>query len=690
MLGLAFQSNVNPSVPANIGGLTPVMSLSAMQSQHDAQALGASQARTLDALAAHIRTFWDRAKQAKMEVEQDMLRAVRARRGQYDPDKLAKIRQQGGSEIFMMLTSVKCRQAGALLRDAMMGTGSEKPWTLRPTPLPELPPDRVSEIMGLAASKVYSAQMAGVQMDQTEIRAMLRELKDSAEASLREMSVKMTERMERKMEDQLTEGGFLEALDQFIDDLTTFKTAFVKGPVVRRVQTLKWVTAPGGGYTMQLAPTFQLQWERVDPFNIYPAPYARNIQDGPLIERHKLTRPQLDSLIGVEGYDSNRIRAVLGEWSSGALREWTTVDAGRVSAEGRDATAAMTEPDVVDALQYWGTVQGQMLMEWGMSAPTVTDPTAEYSVEAWMIGSHVIKAVINPDPLKRRPYFANSYERIPGVLWGNSLYDLIADCQDMCNSAARALANNLGISSGPQVAISVDRLAPGEKITQMYPWKIWQTQSDAMGSTSPAISFFQPSSHAAELMGVYERFSLLADEYSGVPKYMTGTEGTPGAGRTASGLSMMIGNATKTIKQVVSSVDVTVLKPLLEMLYTHNMLYAEDTDLKGDVNIVARGALSLMVKEAAQVRRNEFLAATANPVDMQIIGIEGRAEVLRAAAQSLDMNVDKIVPTGAAIRQQQMVAQQQQMVAQQQQPSAPGSGQQLMNGAPTTDNFQPT
>ena len=44
-------------------------------------------------------------------------------------------------------------------------------------------------------------------------------------------------------------------------------------------------------------------------------------------------------------------------------------------------------------------------------------------------------------------------------------------------------------------------------------------------------------------MAVFEKFSQLADEYTGIPRYMAGIEGASGAGRTASGMSMLMGNA---------------------------------------------------------------------------------------------------------------------------------------------------
>jgi hypothetical protein len=184
---------------------------------------------------------------------------------------------------------------------------------------------------------------------------------------------------------------------------------------------------------------------------------------------------------------------------------------------------------------------------------------------------------------------------------------------------------------------------------------------------------------------------------------MSGTEGiTGGAGRTASGLSMMMGNAGKAIKQVVGNIDIGVMKPLVSRLYFYNMRYSDDPELKGDVNIVARGATLLIVKEQAQVRRNEFMnLALNNQTVNQIVGPEGVAALLREVVSTLDMKAGDIVPSRAAIRanqlqQQQMQQQQMQMMSMMEQPQpamAPpggvGNGQQLMNGAPMTDLYQP-
>lgn len=678
-----------PVRPISLGGVMTIQSLGSMQAAQRLEQEKAAQMEqaqpVITSLAGHIQNFWAIAKQAKQSVEMEMLDALRSRRGQYSPQMLADLKAQNSTAIYMMLFSSKCRQAGSLLRDILLGTGSEKPWSIRPTPVPDLPKNVVAQIYTSVEQEVMEAEQMGLLVSIEQIKQRLMDAKKTAEARMIEEARFRAERMEVKMEDQLAEGGFLHALDQFIDDLTTFKAAFIKGPVIRREPKMSW----GENGELQVTPELRLHWERVDPFMIYPAPWAKCTNSAPFIERHRLTREDLTKMLGVNGYSDTAIRQVLDLYGTGGLNNWLTIDADKAHAEGRENLAATLNTGLIDALQYWGSVSGKILREWGMEASQVPDEAKEYQVEAWLIGPYVIKAVLNADPLGRRPYFKHSYEPVPGTFWGNSLYDLIRDCQDMCNAAARALVNNLGISSGPQVAVFVDRLAKGENITSMYPWKIWQMSSDPMGSTAKPIEFFQPSSNAAELMGVYEKFSTMADDYSGIPKYMTGSEGTPGAGRTASGLSMMIGNASKVIKQVIAGIDVNVFHPLLNGLYYYNMRYGQDPDLKGDVCIVPRGALSLMVKETAQVRRNEFLMSTANQFDMQIIGMEGRAEVLRESAKALDMNVDKVVPPLSVLRQRAaMMAMQ--MQAQQQQQGSPGGEQELMNGAPVTDNFSPS
>ena len=671
-------------------GALAAANLAAIEEEERKRAAIAVQAAPpIQGLAAIVRKHWEIARDAKRNtVEPRLIANLRARRGEYDPDKLAEIRQHGGSDVFAMLTSVKCRAAASWLRDVLGASGSEKPWGIAPTPVPELPPDITESIVQKVAMHLQQFEMQGIPVSDEELKMTMLALRDQALNEIREKAREFAERMENKMEDQLIEGGFLNALNQFIDDLVTFPSAIIKGPIVRMKPKLKWVQTPGG-FELKVQDHLCLEWERVSPFDIYPSPDASGIDDGFLIERHRLSRKDLQEMIGVDGYNEDAIRLVLEEYGNGGLRDWLWEDIARADAEGKQSLEIMTNPDeLIDALQYWGCVQGQKLLDAGLDRSQIPDPLKDYYCEIWVIGRYVIKAVLNYDELGRKPYYKASYEEVPGSFWGNAPPDLIKDAQQVVNAAMRALVNNMGISSGPQVWINTNRIPPGEDITELYPWKIWQGTSDPMGgggAGDPPITFFQPDSRAAELIGIIEKFMVFADEWSGIPKYLHGENPGGGAGRTASGLSMMISNAGKSIKQVIANIDNGVLRPLLERLHYWNMKYGDDPDLKGDVQIYVRGANALVAKESAQVRRNEFLQATANPIDMQIVGIEGRAEILREAAKELDMNVDRIVPPRDVLRQKLLT----QMVMQQQAQPQVGSGQELQDGSPTTDNFSP-
>ena len=601
------------------------------------------QSEFLLGLSAHVRTCWDAARNAKKPLEDIMLKSLRQRNGEYDADKLQAIRRQGGSEVYMMLTEVKCRAAESWLRDILMDDGTP-PWDMMSTPLPELSPEHDAEVQEALSERVVGAiQETGM----APSRADLMELREIVEQEYRfkvmQAAQTRVDRMKTKIEDQFAQGGWPDAFNEFITDLVTFPCAFLKGPIVRRQRHLGWTKGPDGMTRVEASERIAPEFERVSPFDIYPEPGVTTINDGYLFERHRLTRSQLSDMIGVPGYDDEALRAVLAQ---GPADSWVvdTHEAAREEEERKFYTE-MRPTDMYDALEYWGRVSGRMLQEWGMTEEEVPDPDREYDANVWIIGRYVVKAVLNYDPLGEKPYTKTSFIKTPGSFWGRGIPEIISDLQNICNAAARALVNNMAIASGPQVEVNLERIPPNEDITQIYPWKIWQVMNDPLGSSAPAVRFNQPNDNANTLMAVYERFSRLADDHSGIPSYIYGDTDVKGAGRTASGLSMLMGSAGKGIRQVVMHIDHDVIYKIVHRQFVYNMRYDEDESIKGDAEIIARGAVNLAVKETVNVRRVEFLQATSNEIDMQIMGVEGRAAILREVAKGLQMPTDEIIPS---------------------------------------------
>ena len=594
-------------------------------------------------LTEHLRACWDVAQQAKKPIEQKMLMAMRQRNGEYEADKLKDIRSQGGSEIFMMITEVKCRAAESWLRDILLDSGTP-PWDLAATPIPDLNPKTTREIQDIFANRVLEivqrTQEAPSMEEMTELKEIVSQeyrFKILQEAQNR------VDRMKIRISDQFAQGGWANSFNDFITDLVTYPSAFIKGPIVRRQRYLGWEQDEAGRTMVKASERIAPEYERVDPFRIYPEPGITNINEGYLFEHHPLTRMDLADLIGVPGYDEDAIRKIL---EIGNGQSWINEDVELIkNEEERKYYSYMRPTEVFDALEFWGKVSGKMLREWGMSEDEVPDEAQEYDANVWLVGDYVIKAVLNYDPLGEKPYAKTSFIKCPGAFWGKGIPEIIEDLQNVCNAAARALVNNMGISSGPQVEVNLERIPPNEDITQMHPWKIWQVTNDPVGSSAPAVRFTQPDDNANTLMGVYDRFSKLADDHSGIPSYVYGDLNVQGAGRTSSGLSMLMGAAGKGIRQVVMHIDSDVIKPVVHRQFVYNMRYDEDESIKGDAEVVAKGAVNLAMKETVNVRRIEFLNATANPIDIEILGKEGRAAILREVAKGLQMPVDEVIPS---------------------------------------------
>lgn len=610
-------------------------------------------------LGAYVRQRWmafrNHKNQGNNMINDRLLRAQRMFEGKYDPEKLAQIKKFGGSEVYSRLVAVKCRGASALLRDVYLGT--ERPWSIDPQPDPPIPPEVQTSIVQLIAAEAGNARQAGQNITQDHIHGRYVQLMHAATQTARRNAQTQADAASDKIDDILESGGFYTALTEFLADLPLFPYAIIKGPVVRMVPKMSWNN--GQPVVQNKA---QMFWERVNPFNFYWTPGVTRVEDAEIIERKRLTRADLNDLIGLPGYDESAVRAALQDYNNG-LRDWLDYpDTEEALNEARE-NPTFNLSHMIDALEYHGNVQGHMLLSQGVDPRLIPDLDRDYAVQTWVVGRHTIKTQLNPSPRRRHPYFITSFEKVPGTVIGHGLPDILEDIQEICNATLRALVNNMGISSGPQVVVNTDRLAPTEDASDLYPWKRWYTSDDGMAGNQPPITFFQPQSNAQELLQIYTAMSSLGDDISAIPRYITGESASGGAGRTSSGLSMLMNNAQKILQTVAANVDTDVLKPLLSALYDLVMLTDTTGMLSGGEQVMVNGVHVSVQKETERQKQLQFLQISANPIDSAIVGQLGRARVLRAVAQGLGLP-DDVVPDDQTIQEQ--VKMQQQMQAQQQ------------------------
>jgi hypothetical protein len=676
----------------------------------DAATPDASQARFIEGLGHAVQERWTAAYNHKQEyIVPRLYDCQRRRLGEYDPQKLNAINQLRGSVAYLKHTGLKCRAAQAWIRDVLM-PGKGQPWGVEPTPIPDMPAEVEDEIVNKVLGMLAEMQAGGgmpmqgqpiqqpgmdpmaaqgappmQQMPPTPEMAnqMAAEMREKVDMARMEDAKRRASRMERKIGDILVEGNFNRALSEFIDDITTFPSAVMKGPALEKAKRLVYGQDGAPMVETEVVP----KYKRVSPWDFYPSPECETVNDGYICERRRITRHELLTLKGVPGYDADRIDMAM-ELNHGGLQSPVDDDA-RADLEDKEVDGASgTEDDRMELVEYWGEAMGQWLIDWGLDPAQVPDPDDDYQICAVMVNGEIVKAMLNPDPLGRRPYYVTSYEKRPGSIWGVAIPELMDAIQDLMNSTFRNLQDNIAFAAGPQVMVDVNALDPREvpNATQVYPRKVWlHTSQNRMGATGGRpIEFYQPGSNANELINVMTKCERLADDHTGIPAYSYGSDAVKGAGETMGGLSMLMNAASKGIRQVIANIGLEVLIPLIEATFHYCMMYVDDPAIRGDSKVHARGALAQVIREQLAVNRNEFMAGVMQDMDVKaLLGPEGLAKVLRPTLNDLELS--DAIPSDEEI-QRRLAAQMIPAMPGQPQPvgavGGPSQGAQPQRGAP--------
>lgn len=616
-----------------------------------------------NALAGYINSSWARNKRARDQMENRLLACLRARRGVYADYEMSEMWSNGaGQAMYLPLAASKMRAAEAALRDLLLPDG-ERPWGLDPSPIPELPPDIEGPIEQKAASLAKQQMMQIVQQqgqvpDIAQVQGMANKIKeqlrDQIRSNVRREAKERAERMEQRIEEDMIRGAYYKSISEYIQHFCTFPTAVLKGPFLSRSKRMKWKR----DMSPDIVSDPQLTWQAVNPFDCYPAPEAESCQDGDFIERIRMSKADLFECIGTPGYNEAAVRNVLAFHASGSLRNWLWSDTERRMLEGN--THDVWIPDyLVDCLHFWGSVEGKVLIEYGISEG-IDDPLAYYEVDAVLIGSEVIRCEINDDPLGRRPYFNASYDAVPGAFWGNAIYELMRDCQAMVNACARALNANLALASGPIMVADMGRMAVGSDPKSLKPLDVIQADSSrSQGATGNPVYFLQAESRSAELLSIIKQFEDKADDLTGIPKYTEGAAQAQGAGATFGGLNMLMQQSAKGFRRAVAHIDRNVIAQTVEATYVYEMMHNTDDTLKGDCTISARGAAAVLIKEHLQQTRSQFLGMVLQSQYLQnMLGPARIAALTRAVTSVLEMDTDDIVPTDQELQSEMQQKQQ--------------------------------
>jgi hypothetical protein len=302
-----------------------------------------------------------------------------------------------------------------------------------------------------------------------------------------------------------------------------------------------------------------------------------------------------------------------------------------------DDTEPYYQENRFEVLEYWGVLDAKFAEKVGLDIPMGMSELDQVQINAWVCGNEVLRCVLNPFTPARIPYQSFPYEVNPYQLWGIGVAENMEDAQLLMNGHVRMAIDNLALAGNLVFDVDEASLVPGQNF-DIFPGKVFRRQS---GVTGTAINGLKFPNTAPENIQMYQISRQLADEETGIPSVMHGQTGVSGTGRTASGLSMLMGSGSLSLKTVIKNIDDYLLKPLGEAYFQWNMQYNEKSpDIVGDLSIKPQGTSAVMQKEVRTQRLTALLQTVANPMLAPFIKLPN---LVRELAIAQDIDPDQLV-----------------------------------------------
>ncbi|HCT53150.1 MAG TPA: hypothetical protein DF712_11895 [Balneola sp.] len=566
----------------------------------------------------------------------------------YSPD--VQFTETEKSRVFIKITKTKTLAAYGQITDVLFAN-NRFPLSIEPTTLPEgvvdsvnfdpqAPEDNVG-IDDLQNPYGFAGDGLGLPAGSTEKTLMdklgpLQEKLDPVQDKLKEgpgatptsvtfsPAMVAAKKMQKKIHDQLEESSATKYLRSTAFEISLFGTGVMKGPFAVDKEYPNW--NDDGEYD----PVFKTvpQISHVSVWNFYPDPDANNMDEAQfVIERHKMSRTQLRSLKRRPYFRSSVIDEVISFGENYTKKYWEDDLSDYAPEHGIDR---------FEVLEYWGMIDVAMLIEQDVDIPKELEDFDELQANAWVCNGKLIRLVLNPFKPSKIPYMAAPYELNPYSFFGVGIAENMDDTQTLMNGFMRMAVDNAVLSGNLLVEVDETNLVPGQDLT-LYPGKVFRRQGGAPGQ---AIFGTKYPNVSQENMMMFDKARVLADESTGFPSFAHGQTGISGIGRTASGISMLMGAAQGSIKSVIKNVDDYLLRPLGEGLFRFNMQFDFDPELKGDLEVKARGTESLMANEVRSQRLMQFLQIASNPALAPFAKFQ---YIITEIAKSMDLDPDKVV-----------------------------------------------
>lgn len=547
--------------------------------------------------------------------------------GNYDAKTMKRLGKR--SRLFINYTAPTTDALAARIKDLLFPT-DEKNWGIQATPVPEMA-EQTEAIVADARQKAKEAEEAQAAPDAAiaagrtpEEAAALKdkanELQSAADQAMEaaalataksEEAGKRAEAMEKEIDDQLTECGYQAVKRDQIDCALKYGTGVTKGPVSGDKVRRGWKADPATGeYKLVVSTGEQPAYRGVDLFNFFPNMNMSKIEDSDVYERHLMTEKMLRELQHLQGFDKDAIRRLLRAKPTMAAPSYLVQlrnIRGEVQASGDffhvfEYNGQISSEDMYDLAAYMLNKDDMSLSLSAKEAIDMIgeiDPLQSLSVCFWFCQGELLKFSIYPYDSGETMYSVFNLRKDEASIFGYGMPSILRDPQAGLNGAVRALMDNAGKSSGPQVIYDKQNLEPDNGMYDLEPWKLWAAKNGIV-KENPPFQLFHPESRQVDLTNIVSLMEHFIDVMSMLPQVLQGNPGDPGTNnvmQTAMGTAILHNSANISFRAIVKNYDDDVTVPDIRRAYDFNMQFSKKPEIKGDYQIDARGSSVLLVRE---------------------------------------------------------------------------------------------
>jgi hypothetical protein len=385
------------------------------------------------------------------------------------------------------------------------------------------------------------------------------------------------------IDDALQKCGYNSELRSLVDESARLGTGIMRGPLPTMRMSRK-ATEDGYIVVEEVVPTSK----NISVWGAYPDPACGDdIHNGQFfIEHDMMVEKQVRDLTLLPGYVPEAIEKVIQEGPSrsnaimGLMPPHLSLD---------------TSAKRFDVWYYYGILSADDVVAMGCECGEI-----EGGVPAvvTMINDTPVKAHLNPMSSGRFPYDFMRWQRTAGSPWGIGIARQIRACQSILNATVRSMMENAGLSSGPQVILGRGAIIPADGKWEVTPRKIWLLKPDAdIPDVSKAFNAILIPSNQQELLMAVEFALKMAENVTGLPILLQGQQGPSGVPETVGGMQILVANASSLLRRMARIFDDSITKPHVTAYYDWMMEFGEDDKIKGDFQVIPRGASALVAKD---------------------------------------------------------------------------------------------